>query len=74
MSFKDRLSQLSDFQQKFLKENEGITDEKVLQEKYLNEAPTAKGPMGSEAEKEERAQDKLFWEMLAKRKQKGTSD
>ena len=40
MSLKDRLSQLSDFQQKFYKETAGITDKKALQDKYLNESPT----------------------------------
>lgn len=62
MSLKDRLSKLSDFQQKFYKETANITDKKVLTEKYLNEAPTAKGD-----NKQEEAQEKAFWKLMDER-------
>lgn len=62
MSLKDRLSKLSDFQQKFYKETANITDKKVLTEKYLNEAPTAK-----EGNKQEEAQEKAFWKLMDER-------
>lgn len=61
MSIKERLSKLSDFQQKFYKETANITDKKVLQEKYMNEAPTAKG------NKEETEQEKAFWKLIEER-------
>jgi hypothetical protein len=65
MSIKERLSKMSDFQQKFYKETAGITDKKVLQEKYLNEAPTAKGGE-NEAE-----QEKAFWKLIEERQSQG---
>ena len=58
MSIKERLSQMSDFQQKFYKETANITDKKALQDKYLNEAPTAKG------DKKEAEQEKAFWKLV----------
>ena len=64
MTFTDRLSELSDFQRKFFKKTENIKDMKVLQEMYLNEAPTAK-----DSTEQERSQDQLFWKMLGERLQ-----
>lgn len=66
MSLKDRLSQLSDFQQKFYKETAGITDKKALQDKYLNESPTVQ-----EGDKKAEAQEKAFWKLLDERNNSG---
>ena len=65
MTMKDRLSQLSDFQQKFYKETANITDKKALQDKYLNDAPTAKGS------KEEAKQEQAFWKLMEDRLKQG---
>ena len=64
MGLKERLSQMTDFQRKFYKETANITDKKVLEDKYLNEAPTAKG------DKNEAEQEEAFWKLLEDRLKK----
>lgn len=64
MGLKERLSQMTDFQKKFYKETAHITNKKDLEEKYLNEAPTAKGG------KNEAKQEEAFWKLLEDRLKK----